>query len=652
MGPFGSDIKAENFVASGVPVLNGSNVSGVKMTEEFSNFLTVEKADSLKKANAKRGDIIITHRGTLGQICYIPYDSTLDRYVISQSQFRVTLNTDLIDPVYFAYYFHTDEGQSRLLSFKNHVGVPALAQATTNFRLLEFPYRPLAEQKRIAKILDSLDSKIELNNRPNQELEAIAKLLYDYWFVQFDFPMTKEQAEALSKPELVGKPYKTSGGPMAWNEKLKREIPERWAEGIASDLFVFNPSLPLKKGEMSSYIDMNSLPTSGYMTGVVKKKEFNGGMKFVNGDVLVARITPCLENGKTGMITLLKEGEVGFGSTEFIVIRGKNGRLSSYAACLSRSERFRRHAIGNMTGTSGRKRVDAKMLEIFPMAIPDPETLTSFENLVSPFFKMMTKNTLENQHLASVRDWLLPMLMNGQVKVRVPTDYKFEEEELRIAAEPEVKYESRRVEQKPTLTTTDMHAAVLSKVIHLHEESHEYFDNLSHIKCEKIAHLVEYHLGIDLGRNPVKDAAGPDDYPHLKKIESRAMKAGFFTKVKKDVGYAYQSGRQAPAIISKAEKALCNEKVTQLNEMLALVLPFDLQEAEVLATTYAGWNNLLLDGLTPTDEEIVTESRENWSKRKLGIDRKEFFDAIEWMRNNGMVPGGTGKRVNAPKSNS
>ncbi|MBK7041942.1 MAG: restriction endonuclease subunit S [Bacteroidetes bacterium] len=100
------------------------------------------------------------------------------------------------------------------MSFKNHVGVPALAQATTNFRLLEFPLIPIKEQFKIAQILSTLDAKIELNNRINAELEAMAKTLYDYWFVQFDFPDAK------------GKPYKSSGGKMVWNEELKRDVPE------------------------------------------------------------------------------------------------------------------------------------------------------------------------------------------------------------------------------------------------------------------------------------------------------------------------------------------------------------------------------------------------------------------------------------------
>ncbi|MBK7041943.1 MAG: hypothetical protein IPH46_16130 [Bacteroidetes bacterium] len=95
-----------------VPVLNGSNVNGIKLTENSFNYLTPEKAKSLKKANAKRGDIVITHRGTLGQICYIPENSLYDNYVISQSQFKVSLKRNLVDPIYFTYYFHTNEGQN------------------------------------------------------------------------------------------------------------------------------------------------------------------------------------------------------------------------------------------------------------------------------------------------------------------------------------------------------------------------------------------------------------------------------------------------------------------------------------------------------------------------------------------------------------
>ncbi len=301
------------------------------------------------------------------------------------------------------------------------------------------PYIGPSSQQLIAAVLSTLDAKIELNNRINAELEAMAKTLYDYWFVQFEFPSlgfdtpSGHSAQARSsqgemKPGLsdfaegkivskAGRPYKSSGGKMVYNAELKREIPAGWEVGTAADLFTFNPTLSLRKDHVASYIDMNALPTKGFMTDLPEKKAFGGGVKFQNGDVVVARITPCLENGKTALITLLNDGEIGFGSTEFIVLRGLKQELSSFAACLSRSDSFRKFAITNMLGTSGRKRLEAKTLAAFNLPIPPANLLSAFESHVSPFFEVCTKDAKENHSLASLRDWLLPMLMNGQVAV-------------------------------------------------------------------------------------------------------------------------------------------------------------------------------------------------------------------------------------------
>jgi type I restriction enzyme S subunit len=124
-----------------------------------------------------------------------------------------------------------------------------------------------------------------------------------------------------------------------------------------------------------------------------------------------------LENGKTALISLLRGDEIGFGSTEFIVLRGKKFGLSAFAAQMSRSPSFRKFAISNMTGTSGRKRIDASTLETFSLPLPSDELLLRFEKTASPFFERMTSNAKENQQLAQLRDWLLPLLMNGQVTV-------------------------------------------------------------------------------------------------------------------------------------------------------------------------------------------------------------------------------------------
>ena len=171
MGPFGSNIKVDCFVDNGIPVLNGSNLDGFALKEETFRYVTEEKADSLGKANAHRGDVVITHRGTLGQIVFIPCDSLYDRYVISQSQFRVKCN-DRILPEYLVYYFHTRIGQSKLLSNASQVGVPALARASTTFQKIEIDVPDIDSQQKIVDVLETIRTKIVANNSINKNLSA------------------------------------------------------------------------------------------------------------------------------------------------------------------------------------------------------------------------------------------------------------------------------------------------------------------------------------------------------------------------------------------------------------------------------------------------------------------------------------------------
>ena len=171
MGPFGSNIKKECFVSAGIPVLNGSNLTGVAMNDDTLRFVTEEKADSFGKANAYRGDVVVTHRGTLGQISFIPETSMYERYVISQSQFRFRCNGKVL-PEYLAYYFHTRKGQYDLLSNASQVGVPALARATTTFQQLEVDIPGIVEQHKIVEFLENIRKKIEINKKINENLAA------------------------------------------------------------------------------------------------------------------------------------------------------------------------------------------------------------------------------------------------------------------------------------------------------------------------------------------------------------------------------------------------------------------------------------------------------------------------------------------------
>ena len=173
MGPFGSDIPVSSFTSEGVPVLNGHSVSKVKLIDTFKNYVSEEKAKSLKKAVAQQGDIIVTHRGTIGQISYIPIGSRYKKYVISQSQFRVRLNEDSVNPHFVASYFLSPKGQSFLLEKKGHTGVPALAQPTTNFRKLCIPLPSLPEQDRIVNAFEDIDDLISLLEKQISKKKAI-----------------------------------------------------------------------------------------------------------------------------------------------------------------------------------------------------------------------------------------------------------------------------------------------------------------------------------------------------------------------------------------------------------------------------------------------------------------------------------------------
>ena len=383
----------------------------------------------------KKGDIFLTRTSEtldeLGMSCVAVKDYSASSFSGFLKRLRPTQD-DITYDKFMAFYLRSDLFRKTMTN--NSIMTLRASLNEQIFSYLELILPDYKEQKKAGDFLYSINTKIELNNRINAELEAMAKTLYDYWFVQFDFPYVTSSG--------VEKPYKTSGGKMVWNEELKREIPEGWESGELKDLFNLNPTLSIKKGAVSSYIDMNALPTDGYMTKAVQEKEFSGGVKFQNGDIIVARITPCLENGKTGLITLLEEDEIGFGSTEFIVLRGKNMTLSCFGAFLSRSELFRKYAIANMLGTSGRKRVEASKIGSFPIAIPKEAILKKFEKVISAHFKQETINTKENQELASLRDWLLPMLMNGQVSVGdVAVLRQAQDDMLGMVAEASARYE-------------------------------------------------------------------------------------------------------------------------------------------------------------------------------------------------------------------
>lgn len=184
-----------------------------------------------------------------------------------------------------------------------------------------------------------------------------------------------------------------------------------------SDYAFLNPKRTLAKKQVARSIDMSQLSTSGSFPSGWEMKSFNGGMRFTNGDTLLARITPCLENGKTAFIDFLDDGEVAFGSTEYIVLTPKNDTPPEMLYCLARYPAFVDYAVKNMNGSSGRQRVSAETVGQYRLPLFDKHSLVLFKEVVAPMFLKMRYNSLENMRLTELRDALLPKLMSGEIDV-------------------------------------------------------------------------------------------------------------------------------------------------------------------------------------------------------------------------------------------
>lgn len=299
------------------------------------------------------------------------------------------------------------------------------ASALENFLV---PVPPLAEQRAIAHILGTLDDTIELNRRMNRTLEEMARAIFKSWFVDFD-PVRAKSAVRREHPtwtdEQVGraacpklKPEIAALFPDSFQDSELGEIPMGWSLRPLPEIMHINPTRLLPKGTLAPYLDMANMPTQGPSPDTFVMREMGSGIKFRNGDTLIARITPCLENGKTAFIDSLADGEVGWGSTEYIVFRPKGAIPPLFAYLLARTDEFRMFAIQQMTGSSGRQRVPAASLEKYRIVTPDIDSplYLNFGNIVSPMFDRIRASMLQSRTLTAFRDALLPKLLSGELQ--------------------------------------------------------------------------------------------------------------------------------------------------------------------------------------------------------------------------------------------
>ena len=335
---------------------------------------------------------------------------------LNQHVFRVTTETD-VDKTFFYYLL-------RYLK-PNFVGIARNKQTTglghvtkRDLESMEVAFPPLPDQRAIAHILGTLDDKIELNRRMNETLEGIARALFQSWFVDFDPVRAKMEGrwrQGESLPSLPADLYALF--PERLVDSELGELPEGWEVRRLGDVVELNPKEPMKRGTLAPYLDMAALPTSGSSPDKSAWREFKSGTRFRNGDTLLARITPCLENGKTAFVQSLPKSTMGWGSTEFVVLRAVSPVPPEFTYLLARDFRFREHAVQSMTGTSGRQRVQVDALAPYPLPNPPTEVWNVFTALVSPLFAQTEFNRRESLALAAQRDALLPRLVSRKVRV-------------------------------------------------------------------------------------------------------------------------------------------------------------------------------------------------------------------------------------------
>lgn len=370
-GPFGSQLHKEDYVADGTPIVTVEHLGNKMFSEQNLPRVSNTDKNRLKKYVLKQGDIVFSRVGSVDRCSYV--DQKHDGWMFSGRCLRVCPTSE-IDSEYLYYYFCLEETKQFVRNIAVGATMPSINTKLLGEVVVTFP--ELEQQKRISGILSAIDSKIEVNQKINDNLQQQA-------FAAFD--------------NLVANAENTDCN--------------------VSDYAFLNPKRALAKNQMARSIDMSRLSTSRAFPSGWEMKPFAGGMRFTNGDTLLARITPCLENGKTAFIDFLDDGEVAFGSTEYIVLAPKNDTPPEMLYCLARNPAFIDYAVKNMNGSSGRQRVSAETVGQYRLPLFDKHSLSIFREVVSPMFLKMRYNSLENMRLAELRDELLPKLMSGEIGV-------------------------------------------------------------------------------------------------------------------------------------------------------------------------------------------------------------------------------------------
>jgi type I restriction enzyme S subunit len=409
-GPFGSQLHKKDYVIDGTPIITVEHLGENRITHENLPRVSDKDKQRLSKYHVQVGDIVFSRVGSVDRRALVQPKE--DGWLFSGRCLRVRPKPELIDSRWLSYFF----GMSTFKTYIRGIAVGATMPSLNTKILSDVPiYFPSLDcQREAADFLVLLDDRITLLRETNVTLEAVAQALFKSWFVDFDPVRAKAEGRA---PEGID--VETARlFPDSFEETELGLVPQGWCITTLDNAYEINPTRRLKKGEWSPYLDMASVPTRGHHPEIIIYREMGSGSKFINGDTLLARITPCLQNGKTAYVDFLSDdNQVGWGSTEFVVLRPRLPLPLYHGYLLSRHNPFRDFAIKSMSGTSGRQRIQNDVLGRYPVTIPSQNIAEAFGAIVTPIQKKITANSNQAKILADLRDALLPRLISGQLQI-------------------------------------------------------------------------------------------------------------------------------------------------------------------------------------------------------------------------------------------
>lgn len=406
-GPFGSQLHEEDYVSEGTPIVTVEHLGDTNFTHQNLPFVSEADMKRLSKYILIEGDIVFSRVGSIDRNVYV--DKNHEGWMFSGRCIRVRADKNKVNPRYLSYYFKQNSFKKMMMNLAVGATMPSLNTKIMNS--IELDLLPRENQDKIANILSAIDDKIQNNNQINQELEAMAKTLYDYWFVQFDFP------------DQNGKPYKSSGGKMVYHPELKREIPEGWEVGKLGELIELERGVTYAKSDIvekatkdaigvlrATNITRNVMDLNNLV--YLAKDKINNKQIIKQNETLIVMSSGSKEHLGKNAINYYEE-VIGFGAFCSKIVPKK---YSNYINMFLQSSEFKGYLLKQSMGTNINNLTNSDILDC-RIILPNNDIFDKFENMVEKNIRLISNNYIQNQELTQLRDWLLPMLMNGQVKV-------------------------------------------------------------------------------------------------------------------------------------------------------------------------------------------------------------------------------------------